>query len=111
MAKTPLHRSGQHGDDAQLSERAGGSNGGTAEPCEVVAVGASDTFDDSERAEATQLTGQGCRGEIGQQADQIGTAHAVDVELGPLQSAQQQLLGALEEVVSSPEFVGQLWLG
>ena len=47
-----------------------------------------------------QLARQGCRGKMGQQADQVGAAHAVDVELRPLQCAQQLLLGALEEVQS-----------
>src|SRR5579885_2976780 len=106
MAKISLHRSGEHRDDPQLRERAGGCDGGAAETREVVAIGAGDTFDDSESTKAAKLPRQGCRGEIRQQADQVSAAHAMDVELGTLQGSEQVLFGALEEVQSLDRAVG-----
>lgn len=82
MAKSSLHRSGEHGDDPQLCERAGGCNGGAAEAREVVAISTGDTFDDSERMKAAKLARQGSRGEIRQQGDEVSAAHAMDVNSG-----------------------------
>src|SRR5579883_647041 len=100
MAEILLHRGCQSRNDPPFRDAAGGCEGGAAEAGEVVAVGAGDTFDDSEVAKAAQLTGEGCWGKMWKQANQVGAAHAVDIELGTLQGAQKPWLGALEEVQS-----------
>ena len=100
MAKNLLQGGCECWHDAQFRDGTGSGDGGAAEAGEIVAVGARDTLDEAEIPQAAQLARQGCRGKMGQQADQVGAAHAVDIELRPLQCAQQLLLGALEEVQS-----------
>ena len=59
-----------------------------------------------------QLTRQTRGTESRQEGLQVSAAHAVDVELGSLQRAQQSLLGALEEVQSLDGSIAlALWLG
>ncbi|WP_324598202.1 hypothetical protein, partial [Accumulibacter sp.] len=53
----------------------------------------SDLLDQAERAQAPKVSGDTRHGEMGQEARQIGTADAPDVELRPLQGAQESLLG------------------
>jgi hypothetical protein len=89
MVEISLRGSGQHGDEAQLRDRAEGGDGGAAEAVAITAVGACDTFD---RTDAAPLTGQGWGREVGQKADQVSAAYAVDVDFGTLQSAQKVLL-------------------
>jgi len=57
-----------------------------------------DFFDDAKLAQAPKVAGDARHGKMGQEARQIGTADAPDVELGTLQSAQQSLLRRVEEV-------------
>ena len=74
------------------------SNGGTASAGEVVAVGASDAFDDAELAQAGELSGEGGGRALGEYRPQIGAAQAGDVEAGTLQGREQALLDAAEKV-------------
>src|ERR1035437_3744206 len=86
-------------NDLKLGHGAGRRNGSSAQTCEVVTVGTSDAFDQTEGAQAMQLTRQ-CRIIQRDEWFDVGAAHAVNVELRALQGTQQTLLGALEEVQS-----------
>ena len=51
--------SGESRNDGLFGEAAAGSNRGAASAGEVVAVGASDAFDDAELAQTGELSGEG----------------------------------------------------
>ena len=89
MAKNLSSCGGQRRDELKLGDRAGGGDGGAAETGEVVAIGSRDAFDQTEQAQASEFSREGCGTELGQERDQIGAAHATNVELGALQRAQQ----------------------
>jgi hypothetical protein len=90
--------SSSHGrEDAEAQERARGGDGCTAQAGQVVAIGAGDLLDQTEQAQPSELARHRGRGGV-QPRNQIGAAPAVDVELAVLQSAQQRLIGGIEEV-------------
>ena len=80
-----------------FGEAAASSNGGAASASEVVAVGASDTFDDAELAQTGELSGEGGGRALGEQRPQVGAAQAGDVEAGTLQGREQALFDAAEK--------------
>ena len=84
----------------ELSHGAGGGDGRAANAGEVVAVAVHDAFDQAEGSQATELTGQLRGAGCGHERCDVGSAHAVDIEFGALQCAQQPLLRALEEIQS-----------
>ena len=63
-----------------FSEAAASGNGGTAGAGEVVAIGAGDPLDDTELAQAGEVSGEGCGGARGEQWQEIGAANEVDPE-------------------------------
>ena len=69
-----------------FGEAAASSNSGAASTGEVVAVGASDAFDDAELAQTGELSGEGGGRALGEQRLEVGAAQAGDVEAGTLQS-------------------------
>ena len=81
----------------ELHDRAGGGDGCSAEPGEVIAIGMDDPFDQTEDMQAMQLTGE-CRVVERDKRFYVSTAHAMEIELGSLQGAEQGLLGRCEEV-------------
>ena len=81
-----------------FGEAAASSNGGAASAGEVVAVGASDAFDDAEFAQTGELSGEGGGRALGEQRPQVGAAQAGDVEAGTLQGREQALFDAAEKI-------------
>ncbi len=81
-----------------FGEAAASSNGGAAGAGEVVAIGASDTFDDAELAQTGELSREGGGGAWGEQRPQVSAAHAGDVEAGTLQGREEGLFDATEEI-------------
>jgi len=81
-----------------FGEAAASRNGGTAGAGEVVAIGAADTFDDAELAQAGEVSGESGGRALGEQRQEIGAAEAGDVEGRALQGRKQGLFGAAEEV-------------
>src|SRR4029077_15920815 len=65
---------------------------------EVIAVGASDTFDDAELAQTGELSGEGGGRALGEQRPQVGAAQAGDVEAGTRQGREQALFDAAEKI-------------
>src|SRR3984893_12941951 len=101
--------SGESRNDGVFGEAAASSNGGAASAGEVVAVGASDAFDDAELAETGELSregGGGAWGEkgagggraLGEQRSEVAAAQAGDVEAGTLQGREQALFDAAEKI-------------
>ena len=90
--------SGESRDDGLFGKATARSNGGTASAGEVVAVGASDAFDDAELAQTGELSREGGGRALGEQRPQVGAAQAGDVEAGTLQGREQALLDAAEKV-------------
>ena len=84
-----------------FSEAAASGNGGTAGAGEVVAIGAGDALDDTEFAQAGEVSGEGGGGARGEQWQEIGAAKAGDVEGGTLQGGKQGLFGVAEEIETS----------
>ena len=72
-----------------LSEAAASGDGGAAGAGEVVAIGASNAFDDANVAQAGELSGEGGRGALGEQRSEVGAAEASDVEARTLQGREQ----------------------
>ncbi len=85
-----------------FGEAAASRNGGAASAGEVVAVGASDAFDDAELAQTGELSREGGGRALGDERPEVGAAQAGDVEAGTLQSREQGLFGAAEKV-QAPE--------
>ena len=81
-----------------FSEAAASGDGGTTGAGEIVAIGAGDTFDDAELAQASKMSGEGSGRALGERRQEVGAAEASDVEGGTLQGRQQGLFGAAEEV-------------
>ncbi len=81
-----------------FGEAAASSNGGAAGAGEVVAVGASDAFDDAELAQTSELSGESGGRVSGEQRPEVGAAQAGDVEAGTLQGREEALFGAAEKV-------------
>jgi hypothetical protein len=90
--------SGEGRNDGLFGEAAVSSNGGTASAGEVVAVGASDAFDDAELAQTGELSREGGGRALDEQRPQVGSAQAGDVEAGTLQSREQALFDAAEKI-------------
>ena len=90
--------SGESRNDGVFGEAAASSNGGAASAGEVVAVGASDTFDDAELAQTGELSGEGGGRALGEQRPEVGAAHAGDIEAGTLQGREQALFDAAEKI-------------
>ena len=70
-----------------FGEAAASSDGGAASAGEVVAVGASDAFDDAELAQTGELSGEGGGRALGEQRPEVGAVQAGDVEAGTPQHA------------------------
>ena len=81
-----------------FGEAAASSNGGAASAGEVVAVGASDAFDDAELAQTGELSGEGGGRASGEQRPEVGAAQAGDVEARTLQGGEQALFDAAEKI-------------
>ncbi len=81
-----------------LGEAAASSNGGAASASEVVAVGASDAFDDAKLAQTGELSGEGCGRALGEQRPEVGTAQTGDIEGGTLEGGEQALFDAAEKI-------------
>ena len=81
-----------------FGEAAASGNGGAASAGEVVAVGASDAFDDAELAQTGELSGEGGARALGEQRCEVGAAQAGDVEAGTLQGREQALFDAAEKL-------------
>ena len=81
-----------------FGEAAASGNGGAASAGEVVAVGASDAFDDAELAQTGELSGEGGGRALGEQRPEVGAAQAGDVEAGTLQGREQALFDAAEKI-------------
>ena len=92
--------SDESGNDGVFGEAAASSNGGAASAGEVVAVGASDTFDDAELAQTGELSGEGGGRALGEQRPEVGAAQAGDVEAGTLQGREQALFDAAEKIAA-----------
>ena len=75
-----------------------GSDGGAAGAGEIVTIGAGDAFDDTELAQAGELSGQGGGRAFGQQRQEVGAAEAGDVETRTLEGGKQGLFNAAEKV-------------
>lgn len=88
----------ESGNDDLSGDAASGGNGATAKTGQIMAVAMGDFLDQAELAQTPKVTGHARHGEIGQEARQIGTANALDVELRTLQGAQRRLLRRIEEV-------------
>ena len=72
--------SGESRNDGVFGEAAASSNGGTASAGEVVAVGASDTFDEAELAQTGELSREGGGRALGEERPQVGAAQTGDIE-------------------------------
>jgi hypothetical protein len=70
-----------------FGEAAASSTSGAASAGEVVAVGASDAFDDAELAQTGELSEEGGGRALGEQRPEIGAAQAGDVEAGTAPSS------------------------
>jgi len=81
-----------------FGEAAASSNGGATRAGEVVAVGASDLFDDTELAQTGELSGKGGGRALGEQRPQVGAAQAGNVEARTLQGREQGLFDAAEKI-------------
>ena len=81
-----------------FGEAAATSNSGAAGAGEVVAVGASDAFDDAELAQTGELSREGGGRALGEQRPEVGAALAGDVEAGTLQGREQALFDALKKL-------------
>ena len=81
-----------------FGEAAAGGNSGAASAGEVVAVGASDAFDDAELAQTGELSREGGGRALGEQRPEIGAAQAGDVEAGTMQGGEQALFDAAEKI-------------
>ena len=57
--------SGESRNDGVFGEAAAGGDGGAASAGEIVAIGASDAFDDAEMAQTGELSSEGCRRALG----------------------------------------------
>jgi hypothetical protein len=90
--------SGESWDDGVFGKAAAGGDGGASRTGEIVAVSAGDTFDDVQLAQAGELSGEGSGRARAEQRQQISPAEAGDVEGGTLESREQGLLDAAEEV-------------
>jgi len=90
--------SGESRNDGLFGEAAASSNGGAASAGEVVAVGASDAFDDAELAQTGELSREGGGRALGEQRSEVGAAQAGDVEAGTLQGREQALFDAAEKI-------------
>jgi hypothetical protein len=100
MAKNLSSDGSQSRHDPNFPDGASGGDSGTAETGEVVAIGSGDTLDQAQNSQPFELARERGRAEVWEQGMQVSTAHAADVELGPLQCPQQGLLAAFEEVQS-----------
>src|SRR5258707_11833530 len=89
-------------NDGLFREAAASSNSGAVRAGEVVAVGASDAFDDAELAQTGELSGEGGVRALGEQRPEVGAAQAGDVEAGTLQGREQALFDAAEKI-EAPE--------
>src|ERR1700726_3858556 len=85
-------------NDGLFGEAAASSNGGAASAGEVVAVGASDAFDDAELAQTGELSGEGGGRALGEQRPEGGAAQAGDVEVGTLEGREQALFDTAEKI-------------
>ena len=90
-------RSSHGRNDVESRERASGGNDGAAHSGEVVAIGMRDLLDQTEQVQSPDLARHRRGGDV-QPCDKVGSAPAVNVELTMLQSAQQRLVGGVEEV-------------
>jgi hypothetical protein len=90
--------SGKCRNDGVLGDVAAGSDGGAASAGEVVAIGASNAFDDTKVAQAGDLSREGGRGALSDQRSKVGTAKTSDVEARTVQGREQGLFGATEKV-------------
>ena len=86
---------GNDGEGGEAFER---SDGHSAGPREVVAVGVGGTLEQAEHAQATQLARQPRRREIGQQLHEVTAGQAMDIELRSLHGAKQGHVVSVEEV-------------
>src|SRR5205823_11317658 len=85
-------------NDGVFGEAAASSNGGAASAVEVVAVGASDAFNDAELAQTGELSGEGGARALGEQRSEVGAAQAGDVEARTLQGREQALFDAAKKL-------------
>jgi len=56
MAKNLSLNMSERRDDVELSQRASGGDSGTAQACQVVAIGMRDTLDEAQATQWVQLT-------------------------------------------------------
>ena len=90
--------SGHSGNDGECSQTLECCDGQSAGASEVVAVGVCRALEQSEHAQAAQLSRQPGRREVGQKAQQVASCQAVDVERRALDRTHESLIVAIEEV-------------
>src|SRR4030066_637297 len=89
---------GEGWDDELLGEPASGRDGIAAGTSEVIAVSADDLLDQPEVTQAFEIAGDAGDRQMGQEWLQVSASYPTDVELRMLQSAQQIMLGLVEEI-------------
>src|ERR1700686_5923696 len=85
MAKIFSFCGGQGGHDVQLGDGTGSGDGGATKSGEVVAIGAGDAFEQSQRAQPFEAAGERGRVQGGHDDGEVCASQAADVELGPLE--------------------------
>src|SRR4030067_3153608 len=89
---------GEGWDDELLGEPASGRDGIAAGTSEVIAVSADDLLDQPEVTQAFEIAGDAGDRQMGQERLQVSASYPTDVELRMVQSAQQIMLGLVEEI-------------
>jgi hypothetical protein len=98
LARSEQSLLGESRNDGVFSEAAASGDGGAPGAGEVIAIGASDTFDDPELTQAGEVPGEGCGGALDEEWQEVGATKAGDVEGGTLKGGTQGLFSAAEEV-------------
>ena len=83
-----------------FSEAAASRNGGAAGAGEIVAIGASEAFDDVELAQTGEASGESGGRALGEGWQEVGAAEAGDIESGTLQGRKQGL-GEVEDYLAN----------